>query len=148
MIPFEYVIWSSKECAEFLNITRTQFISETKYKDGFPRDLCSGQGHPRWRAMDVMAWAERGGMCESFVYRAFDRKDMLLYVGSTRSTQRRLDEHKSCSEWFKYATAFTFERFKSREAALEAEKKIIKKERPIFNVAHNRIDQETYLECA
>lgn len=55
MIPFEYVIWNARECAEYLGQRYSSFIKRGQYVGGFP-PRCPMPGHPRWRAADVVAF--------------------------------------------------------------------------------------------
>lgn len=59
--PFELVVWSGKECAEYLKVSRAQFMDRTSKHHEFPAALrmpteSGGGGHPRWFARDVIAW--------------------------------------------------------------------------------------------
>ena len=55
-IPFDRVIWSASECAEYLGQRYSTFIKRTQYLDGFPgRRPIPGQ--PRWSAEAVTGWA-------------------------------------------------------------------------------------------
>jgi len=71
------------------------------------------------------------------LYRHYDKDDNLLYVGISLSAYTRLSQHKSNSEWAATAVKMTTEPFNSRVDALEAEKKAIINEKPLFNVVHN-----------
>lgn len=71
------------------------------------------------------------------LYRFFDATGALLYIGITNSIPRRLGEHDERKPWFAESVRATFEHHPSRAAALTAEKKAIKKERPKYNIVHN-----------
>jgi len=71
------------------------------------------------------------------LYRFYDATGALLYIGITNSIPRRLGEHDERKPWFAHSVRATFEHHPSRAAALTAEKKAIKKERPKYNIVHN-----------
>jgi hypothetical protein len=55
-IPFDRVIWTAQQCADYLGQSYSQFIRRTQYAAGFPK-RCPTPGQPRWRAQAVTAWA-------------------------------------------------------------------------------------------
>ena len=69
------------------------------------------------------------------LYRHFDERENLLYVGVSLSTIQRLAQHRYHSHWFNSISKVTIEQFPSREEALEAERTAIQKEEPLHNVA-------------
>lgn len=74
---------------------------------------------------------------ECNLYRHFDADGTLLYVGISLSALSRLASHKNAAKWFDQIAVVRIERLESREAALAAERKAIKEERPRHNVVHN-----------
>lgn len=72
-------------------------------------------------------------MCE--LYRHFDSKGRLLYVGISLSTAHRLAGHRKASPWFNSIAWIEVERFATREEALNAELQAIRTEWPIWNKA-------------
>lgn len=72
------------------------------------------------------------------LYRLYDEAGGLLYVGITKSVQRRWTEHETTKSWWPEVTAATLEHYPTREAALEAERAAIIAERPRHNVTHAR----------
>lgn len=70
------------------------------------------------------------------LYRHFDEKGRLLYVGISLSAVKRLSQHSDKATWFFDIAKVTIESFPTREAALAAEKLAIRTERPVHNVAH------------
>lgn len=70
------------------------------------------------------------------LYRWFNDSGELLYVGITNDVGRRTDEHAE-KEWWSQVASSQVEWFPSRKAALDAEKRAIIAERPLFNVQHN-----------
>lgn len=70
-----------------------------------------------------------------FVYRVFDDRDLLLYVGCTMDLDRRYKQHRyNESPWFPYATRFYLEGPFTHSAGFERENEVIESERPFFNV--------------
>lgn len=58
MIPFEFVIWDSQACAEYLKESRDTFMKKTRYLEGFPKPLPAFEKkNPRWLAQDVIKFA-------------------------------------------------------------------------------------------
>jgi predicted DNA-binding transcriptional regulator AlpA len=55
-VPFEYRIWTAKQCAEYLGYTLSYFRNQVRYQDGFPEQLSCGL---RWKATEVVEWALR-----------------------------------------------------------------------------------------
>ena len=69
----------------------------------------------------------------SALYRYFDESDRLLYVGISKTPEKRDREHSTLSEWHQFANRRTVEWHNSRDAALAAERAAIRDESPIFN---------------
>lgn len=67
------------------------------------------------------------------LYRLFNDDNVLLYVGVSKSTIRRLAEHNSTTWWLDVAS-MTVEHFTDRAAALAAESVAVKTEAPLHNV--------------
>ena len=83
------------------------------------------------------------------LYRHFGKDNSLLYVGVSLTTVKRLAEHRRGSSWFGEIIRIDIEKFKSREDALAAEQKAIKKEKPRYNVHHQdraKIEKELDVE--
>lgn len=55
-IPLPFLIWDAQQCADYLGQGKDNFLKRTQYKPGFP-GRCPKPGAPRWRAVEVMAWA-------------------------------------------------------------------------------------------
>jgi hypothetical protein len=72
------------------------------------------------------------------LYRYFDEKDRLLYVGITDHLLGRTEAHVLGSSWMDYAVRSTIARYPTRREAEDAERAAIKAERPLFNDIHNR----------
>jgi transcriptional regulator with GAF, ATPase, and Fis domain len=69
------------------------------------------------------------------LYRHFDWRGRLLYVGISYDALRRANEHFKDKSWAKDVARFEVQHFGSREAAVAAEKAAIACERPLYNVA-------------
>ena len=74
---------------------------------------------------------------KTYLYRYYDKRKKLLYVGITNDFKRRDSEHKS-KRWYKYATNVKLVKYKTRDKALQAEEKAIKSEKPICNKVYNK----------
>lgn len=71
------------------------------------------------------------------VYRLYDRRGRLLYVGVTDRGPQRLVEHYRIKPWFGMVERVEFERFTTRRRALDRERVLIGRDAPRFNVQHN-----------
>jgi hypothetical protein len=80
----------------------------------------------------LCAAQDKGGRTE--LYRHFDKRGNLLYVGISLTTVKRLGEHRTGSAWFRKVATITIQHFRTRKAALEAERIAIQTENPIYNV--------------
>ena len=68
------------------------------------------------------------------LYRHFDAKGTLLYVGISLNTVNRLCQHKTSSPWINDISLIKIEQFNTREEAIEAEKTAIQNECPLHNI--------------
>lgn len=73
----------------------------------------------------------------SFVYRIYDIRDMLLYVGLTDNMVERIGNHRSQQPWRSEINHYTFRKFGSRREAARVEKKAIRLLRPSKNNPKN-----------
>lgn len=71
------------------------------------------------------------------LYRAFNNKNELLYVGVSNNFLSRAFQHQATSKWHGMATQMTLEHFESRAEAEAAEVQAIKTEKPLFNKKDN-----------
>ena len=54
-IPFDRVIWSAQDCADYFKESRQEFLRVRRHAAGFPPEI---PGKPRmWRAIAVTDWA-------------------------------------------------------------------------------------------
>ena len=75
------------------------------------------------------------------LYRYFDSKNRLLYVGISISAATRLGQHRTASGWYTDAVRIDIEKFASRRAAMSAEKEAIKLEKPQHNIKHVEVEK-------
>lgn len=71
------------------------------------------------------------------VYRYFDKRGLLLYVGITRRGISRNSEHNTSKSWWQYVVRQEVDHYETRKAAHNIEKELIRQYRPPFNVQHN-----------
>lgn len=71
------------------------------------------------------------------VYRHFDAKGVLMYVGMTRRPKEREYSHRAYSRWHPLSARRTEEWFATIGEAERAEKVAIETEGPVFNWEHN-----------
>lgn len=69
------------------------------------------------------------------LYRFFDSKGRLLYVGVSKSPLVRLGQHRSEKPWWSQIETTRMEHFPSKEEAYKAETVAISVENPIFNIS-------------
>lgn len=74
------------------------------------------------------------------LYRLFDRRDVLLYIGIANNYGRRMEQHIRSKPWWPDVATTKIERFATRELALDAEREAIGRERPRYNVQHATAD--------
>ena len=68
------------------------------------------------------------------LYRCFNRRKMLLYVGMTNHPENRFKKHASEKVWWKYVDHITLQSFRSRQLLAVAESAAIEIEKPKFNI--------------
>ena len=79
---------------------------------------------------------------ETELYRYYDEKGLLLYVGISLSSVARQAQHKLASSWYQKAVLCKISRYENREKALIAERDAIMKEKPAYNVIHNKANDK------
>lgn len=72
------------------------------------------------------------------VYRMFDHREKLLYVGISNRVDARIEQHRSTKEWFWQVERIATVNYPDRTTALNVEKHAIKNEKPVYNIVHNR----------
>lgn len=93
---------------------------------------------------------ETGKGTPHVLYRFWDAKGELLYIGITLRLAGRIAAHRIEKEWWSSVSRITIEHHESRPSALEAEAAAIRAERPRWNVIHNseRDDRPATLQSA
>lgn len=76
--------------------------------------------------------------CPTWLYRMWDQSGNLLYIGISNNAFTRFSQHEKAKPWINEVARWERDRFDDRESALKAEREAIKKERPKYNVVHNR----------
>ena len=71
------------------------------------------------------------------VYKYFDARRILIYVGITSGGIIRNRQHNESKEWWRYVVSQEIEHFGSRSLAHEREVQLIQRFRPPFNKQHN-----------
>jgi predicted GIY-YIG superfamily endonuclease len=74
---------------------------------------------------------------QEVLYRFFDFRGTLLYVGISRDWISRLRQHEKSADFYSAVAGMTIERFPDRATVEAAEKEAIDKENPLFNRASN-----------
>lgn len=77
------------------------------------------------------------------VYRYYDGRGALLYVGITSRGINRNYEHNLTQEWWPFAAVQHIEHYERRDDAERRERELIREFRPPFNSAHNP-DHESF----
>lgn len=72
------------------------------------------------------------------LYRHFNKKDELLYVGISLSAVARLGQHKEHANWFNTISRVEIETFDTRRQVVKAEKTAIQAECPLYNIHHSK----------
>lgn len=67
------------------------------------------------------------------LYRHYDSKDRLLYVGITGHKGLRFGQHSQGSDWWERVAYIKLEHFIYPEDAITAEQRAIMNEKPLFN---------------
>lgn len=78
------------------------------------------------------------------LYRLYDDRGVLLYVGISFSALRRFSEHAQEKVWWPLVSAITVQRYATRAEALVAEARAIIQECPLYNL-HGHTDESTPL---
>lgn len=63
VVPFEHLLWSTAEIGEYLRRPAQVVRERVVIVPGFPEairlpNFGGGKAHPRWKASEVVAWAE------------------------------------------------------------------------------------------
>lgn len=71
------------------------------------------------------------------LYRFYDHTDRLLYIGITANLPGRLTQHRDDKPWWSNVARIAVEHHADRDAVLDAERRAIITERPLWNIQHN-----------
>jgi predicted GIY-YIG superfamily endonuclease len=71
------------------------------------------------------------------LYRMYDSARQLLYVGITFDPRTRWKAHGEDKAWWTDVSSIDVQHFTSRTAADRAERRAIRSDRPLYNVAHS-----------
>ena len=113
----------------------------------FPKPRAVSGRCVRWKVSDLEAWAESRPVAgdEDFegskafhLYRHFDAAGTLLYVGVSISALNRLMGHKEKAHWYWTIARMDVANYETRQASLDAERRAIVEEKPLFNITHNK----------
>lgn len=77
---------------------------------------------------------ESGEQGKTALYRHYDDRGVLLYVGIATNPVSRTDSHRRSSRWASLSVRLDIEWFDTRREALGAESVAIKSEGPVFNI--------------
>lgn len=129
--------WLSLESVAIFLGVRQKRLSAMLRRKGFPGCI-EYNGELVWDISQVAEWSRRlppprpvkQATC---LYRHFDVRGRLLYVGISLSVATRTLQHKCGSLWFRKVSNITLEWFPTREAAECAERKAIAEEKPRHN---------------
>lgn len=80
---------------------------------------------------------EESKVVEHVLYRLFDNRFRLLYVGMTLDVAQRMNAHGR-RDWWAQVEHITLERFESRGELAAAERRVIESEKPKYNVIYNQ----------
>ena len=80
------------------------------------------------------------------LYRYYDDRGALIYVGITGRGIARNEEHNKSKAWWPFVAHQDVQHFPSREAALAAERAAVLANEPPFNTQHNRNHKQVRAE--
>lgn len=81
--------------------------------------------------MTTPAPASRAGSWT--LYRLFDGRAVLLYIGYSHRPGARMSDHEATASWWPQVRSLSFETYPTRAAARLAEEAAIKAEHPVHN---------------
>ncbi len=83
-------------------------------------------------------------MSRTYLYRVFDQKDQLLYIGISKTVLARMAQHFATKDWIPNDGYIKWSTYPTRLAAQEAERQAITNEKPKWNVAFNDEQADVY----
>ena len=88
-------------------------------------------------------------MAIHYLYRFYNAKGLLLYVGRSTNAIRRMCEHKSENiKWTHQVSLIKIVKFRSVKKAIKMEKDAIESECPVYNVLRKRVSKGKLLTQA
>jgi hypothetical protein len=144
------VIWRSDLCAYFQNIKPATVRKWVRLGKLPPPDVDLSSRTKGWKQSTLTKVGFVGVMAQPeppqtsydcadrafHLYRHFDAKGALLYVGVSINALNRLAAHRQSAPWFWSIAKVEVTSYPTRKASLDAERKAVKEERPLFNVQH------------
>jgi hypothetical protein len=100
---------------------------------------------PKWPRLELPEWPHREASDPTVLYRFYAADGALLYVGITRTWDRRM-RHHALKPWWPDVATTTKKIYRTRLAAARAEHAAITRENPRLNVA--RLSLEAHLRSA
>ena len=85
----------------------------------------------------VIKWGSPQTPVRTALYRLFDSRGDLLYIGIAADPERRQKEHAGNKAWWPQVAVHSVEWHDTRDLALAAEARAIQAERPRYNRQHN-----------
>jgi predicted GIY-YIG superfamily endonuclease len=120
---------ASKQLAEQIRANREAEVIEQSMRSTIRK--------PRSAANKFAYFLKNNIEPAGYLYRHFDPKGNLLYVGVTQSVSERTKSHLSKATWRDFIYQIIVEPFETREELLEAECAAIRNEFPKFNQTLN-----------
>lgn len=84
------------------------------------------------------------------LYRFFDARGNLLYIGLTVGAAQRFADHRRHKDWWPLVARIDVEHFPDRPSVVTAERAAIETEWPRYNIVHGRgrvlVDGRSYSE--
>lgn len=90
-----------------------------------------------WSAVKFGEQYLRPGVTNHHLYRFFDRNERLLYIGITSSPKDRFRQHAESKSWWPQVATRQITFYPTRADLAAAEIAAIKRERPMYNIAHS-----------
>lgn len=137
--------WTGQRRIDFMSACRTLDVG-----DQGQQELASayqmGISLEQLQATARKAGKPRPTAQRSALYRHFDKKGVLLYVGISDNPVARSAQHQANSPWHKFSEETTVEWFDTRTEADAAERAAIRDERPAFNTTHNARNRKAAID--